>query len=521
MISRINPRFTIRQAWLLLLLWSVPFAAQQTSDSQKPAQVPAPVTTPSSSPAVTFKSRSDLVLVPVVVRDHKGNHVAGLTKDAFHLEEKGKDQEISLFEEMKPPNPDAKPSQVLDRGYSNLPFDNASQLRLTIIVLDLLNTRILQRTDGKDLLLKFLSKGLPPNQPVSLLALTSKGLNLIHPFSTDTDALIQALKKTPVGAETIVSRPNVVSSTIRQLQQIALAYAGIPGRKTMIFAAGYLPELKTEREIIDTNIYAGELRRMWKSLTDANVSIYPIQLLSSAVDPPREGRPGRAIDQLLRNFADATGGDRCIEANNGLSCLAAAVEDSRSYYMLGFTVQPNDRKPGWRDLKVKVSAEHADVRSRDGFYFGDPSPRDQKSAHDEEISALASPLAYSAVPMFVKVLPSPTPSAAEPAAPGKKTTVEFLVTIPLGSVAIDPLRPHPLDLEVGAIALTGDKQEAAEFVRPIQGNPKPENLDAWARDGIKLQEKLDLPAGSYDIRFLARDNNTGLIGTVVFPLDVK
>jgi len=519
-MSRIIPRFSVPHGCLFLLLWSAPFAARQTSDQQKPAELPPPVPGNSSSLAATFKSRSDLVLLPVVVRDHKGNHTAGLTKDAFRLEEKGKEQEISLFEEIKAPDPDAKPSLMPDRGYSNLPFDNASQLRLTIVVLDLLNTRTLQRTDGKDLLVKFLSKGFPPNQPVSLLALTSKGLKLIHPFSTDTNALVEALQKTPVGAETIVSRINVVTSTIRQLQDIAQAYTGVPGRKSMIFATGYLPELKTEREIIDTSIYAGDLHRMWKSLVDANVSVYPIQLLSSSVNPTPGDRPGRAIELLLRNFADATGGDRCIEANDGLRCLAAAVEDSRSYYMLGFTVQPNDRKPGWRDLKVKVSAEHADVRTRDGFYFGQSLREDPKSAHDDEVSALASPLAYSAVPMFVKALPSPAPSSPAPAADGKKT-VEFLVTIPLGSVGIDPLRPHPLDLEVGAIALTSDNREAAEFIHPVQGNPKPENLEAWARDGIKFQEKLDLPAGSYNIRFLARDNNTSLIGTVVFPLDVK
>jgi len=40
-------------------------------------------------------------------------------------------------------------------------------------------------------------------------------------------------------------------------------------------------------------------------------------------------------------------------------------------------------------------------------------------------------------------------------------------------------------------------------------------------EGIKLQEKLQLPPGSYDVRFLVRDNNASQIGTVVFALDVK
>ncbi len=98
------------------------------------------------------------------------------------------------------------------------------------------------------------------------------------------------------------------------------------------------------------------------------------------------------------------------------------------------------------------------------------------------------------------------------------------MTIPLSGLFIDPSSRSALDLEVGAIALTRDKKgpkEAGEFIQPIKGNPKPENLQAWAKDGIRLPATLDLAPGSYDLRFFARDNNSGRIGTVVFPLEVK
>jgi hypothetical protein len=86
---------------------------------------------------------------------------------------------------------------------------------------------------------------------------------------------------------------------------------------------------------------------------------------------------------------------------------------------------------------------------------------------------------------------------------------------------VDPSSSSALDLEIGAIALTRDTREAGEFLHPVRGNPKPEVLRQFAREGIRLREKLELPPGSYDIRFLARDNNAAQIGTVVFPLDVK
>ncbi len=47
--------------------------------------------------AATFRSGVDLVLVPVVVRDRQGHAIGNLTKDDFHLFDKGKAQTISRF----------------------------------------------------------------------------------------------------------------------------------------------------------------------------------------------------------------------------------------------------------------------------------------------------------------------------------------------------------------------------------------------------------------------------------------
>lgn len=499
-----------------LLFAAAILPAQQASAPQKPAEA-------GNSPDVlaTFQSRTDLVLVPVVVRDKHGQHIPGLAKAAFSLQENGKTQELSVFEETKPPttNPIAS---VPDLGYSNLPFDNARQIRLTILVLDLLNTTPLQRTDGKEQFIKFLSRSLAQNQPVSLVSLTSKGLQLIYPFTTDANHLIDALKKTPLGPERIIANLNAAESTLRQFGEIAQAYAGIPGRKTLIFAGGYVPELISEDVILDNSILAEATRRMWKSLIQANISVYPIQLLNWTAFPTR--RTARTEDTQMRlgAFAEATGGNLCIETNDLMPCLAQAIEDSRSYYMLGFAVRPDDRKPGWRDLKVKVAVDRVTIRARNGFYFGAAAPPTPQSIHETEISALASSLAYNAVPMYVRVLPpASTPPAAHASTAETKTTIDFLITIPLSSIKIDPSRTNALDLEIGAIALTRDTREAGEFLQPVRGNPTPEILQELGREGLKLREKLDLPPGDYDVRFMAHDNNADQIGTVVFPLEVK
>jgi VWFA-related protein len=72
------------------------------------AQTPAPAPTPAAANAnaaeVTtrdetpvFRSRVDIVRVPVVVRDHAGKAVGGLRKEDFQVFDKGKAQQVALF----------------------------------------------------------------------------------------------------------------------------------------------------------------------------------------------------------------------------------------------------------------------------------------------------------------------------------------------------------------------------------------------------------------------------------------
>src|SRR5579864_4994145 len=49
---------------------------------------------------VVFRTRSVLIQVPVVVTDKSGNHVHDLSKDKFQIFENGKEQQISIVEEI-------------------------------------------------------------------------------------------------------------------------------------------------------------------------------------------------------------------------------------------------------------------------------------------------------------------------------------------------------------------------------------------------------------------------------------
>lgn len=502
----------------LIAAASTPLFAWQTNAGSNFPE--ASTTSTDSGQTPVFKARTEVVAVPVVIRDKKGNTVKGLGKDVFQLEENGKKREIASFEEVQ--LAPVKPAGLVaaDAGYSNLPLDASQRAHVTIVVLDLINTNELQRTDGKAQLIRFFSKAMPPGEPVSLLCLTNHGVQMVHPFTSDTGSLVQSLQTLKVEGHTLGQRLDIVLETLRQIREIANAYAGVPGRKSMIWLSGNIlyPETQFSPYGDSRLQVATEFEDTWASLLSANIAVYPMGLLAAATDIALHTASVNQFEQTLRYFADRTGGILCKEDNGLDNCLNIAIEDARSYYLLTYALPPDDRKPGWRKLKVKVAAQSVDVRAREGFYYESPEgdAAKPKKPHADEINALASSLGASGVIMNVRVLPPVTP----PNASGK-ITQRFLLTIPLNAVTVDPAANPALDIEVGAIALDAKMKDGGEFLHPVRGNPKPETMKRFAQEGISWEEKLDLAPGTYDMRFMVRDNPTGKIGTVVFPLEVK
>src|SRR5277367_752706 len=91
-----------RITFLALFAFFMELGSALPQQTQTPAQqTPGATALAIGNGTPVFKSRAEVVLVPVVVQSKHGGHVGGLTKDAFHLEENGKEQSIAHFEEVK------------------------------------------------------------------------------------------------------------------------------------------------------------------------------------------------------------------------------------------------------------------------------------------------------------------------------------------------------------------------------------------------------------------------------------
>jgi VWFA-related protein len=230
-----------------------------------------------TAPASTFTTSTDLVLVPVVVRQGK-QHVSSLTKDDFVILEDKVPQRIAFVK----PTTTGTAYQKVGGGnvFTNQAQGSAEPPRLTILVVDNMNTLFVDQSWVVQQVPKFLADRASQHEPTAILGFTPKGIRVIHDFSTDTDSLLssfelasgkKAARVTESGTEPnsppqkpvqvlgvlSMSEPSQAADmsvcvdklthTIESLSVVAQSLSGISGRKTMLWIASGAPFSGFER----------------------------------------------------------------------------------------------------------------------------------------------------------------------------------------------------------------------------------------------------------------------------------
>ena len=527
----------------------------------------------------TFTSSTELVLIPAVI-DKGGTHLSGLKKEDFVLKQDGKAQPIAIFEEVKTDTARVRRSEGENGTFSNVaPGGSVSAYhRVSIIVLDFVNTPSPDQASARTALVKFLSEVADSGEPMCLMVLTSGGLTLLHDFTDDPKLLAEALTKAKSNATPLIYEPTVdphhpvgdtlaaaitamireamysetqmasletktaASITVQALKQIAKAFRGLPGRKSLIWASSGFPfslspSAPSLCEPTCPGVHRGDEMRsayddLWRMMNDAQIAIYSVDLRlptagsmmvtggvrpSDAEDPQfdTDAQANAAMqdtNSTLRLFAENTGGKAFMGGSNLVQSFRQAIQDDSSYYMLGYYVSGNSTKPGWHNLSLTVRAKGAHARYRNAFFLSHDTSA--SSAREDVQLALGSPLDYTGVPISV------TWAGREPGKDSGKTKVQFNLVLPPNFAAVDQSDSNHMVVDIAAVARTAKGEMVANVSQRIDTHLDSTGMEQIEHNGMTYRNGLQLPHGEYNVRFVVRDALGNRMGSVAAPVKV-
>jgi VWFA-related protein len=281
----------------------------------------------------TIKVTTRLVQVNVLVHDHNGKPVGGLTKADFEIKDAGKVQKISLFSvDQLLANPAAGvPVQTLPQNFvTNRPMSlSGGPANVTVVLIDTYNTNLTDQAYANQQLTKFL-KQVRPDDRIAIYTLNSNGFGIVHDFTNNAQALEAALSGTTLryshqrdgstfdpantgigkldgipesqNMDAILDAQNAivanfftrnrVINTCASLKSLADHLTGISGRKNLVWLTGSVPidiGFGDPQDVMQAKQQAGGaagekdqldryVEEASRALNTANIAVYPVDV---------------------------------------------------------------------------------------------------------------------------------------------------------------------------------------------------------------------------------------------------
>jgi len=504
-----------------------------------------------------FRAGTRLNVVDVTVTDKEGRPIDGLTAADFTITEDGVPQTITTvaYQQMEPnaaplpPVPPAPPGRPLRAAPTVQPTISASPAgdvryqnrRLIVLYFDLSAMPPPDQMRAYTAARKFIDEQIKAQDLVAMMTFEGGAVRVRQDFTADRVVLKDVIDVLIYGEQRDANdMPDVTTdvgtafgqddaefnilNTDRQLsalQTAATMLRALPEQKALVYFASGLRLNGVDNQ--------AQLRATVNAATRANVSIYPVDArglvaqapLGDATRPSPGGIgmfTGQTATTLVTNFqrsqdtlyslAKDTGGKALFD-NNDLSLgIVQAAQSIASYYILGYTSTHAAMDGKFHRVRVTLrQGLDADLSYRQG-YFADKAfakfTAADKERQLEEALMLENPVtdipiamevnyfqlnrAEYFVPVSVKIPGSELALARRRGA--ARTEIDFIGEVKDDyGVTIQNVRDK-LDMKLS-------DQTAAEL----------------ARRPVQYETGFTLLPGKYVIKVLARDNETGRIGT--------
>lgn len=533
---------------LLCFLCSVSKSHAQQAAAQQPQQ------------PFTLQISTQLVVETVVVKDKDGKNIEGLTDKDFTITEDGVPQSISVFQfqrlDDKPLPSDGAPAAVAQAPVITVqpkvptqitpppPGDSRYQdRRLLVLFFDLMNVAppdALRAFTAAD---KFIRTQMKAPDLIGIMAFTGGSVKVLQDFTNDREALFGVLQKLmyPDDNDNLAADTTAafgqdagefnIFNTDRQLAALQTAVnmlKGINEQKSLVYFASGLRLNGTDNQ--------AQLRATVNAAIRANVEFFPVDarglVATFALGDATRASPGgigvfsgatamasvsnfqKSQDSLYALAAD-TGGKALLDNNDLAVGIVQAEQAITSYYVIGY--YPTNANPDGKFRRIKITLKEtqtAKLDYRQGYYAGKTFNKfttADKERQLEDALMLGDPItdltiamelnyfqlnrAEYFVPVTVKIPGNELVLARSGGA--ERTLIDFIGEIkdPFGTT-IQNLRDK-VDIKLSG-----------------------ENASELQRRPIEYDTGFTLLPGKYVIKILARDAETGRIGTYMTPFEV-
>jgi VWFA-related protein len=525
------------------------------------ASLPAQVgrnTTPGGTQ--TFQSTTQLVIETVTVKDKDGNPVTGLTAGDFSLTEDGAPQEIRFFEFQKldeaalttplPANhhvqafPRLTRTQIAPESPGDVRYRDR---RLLALYFDLTAMPVPDQIRAFNAAKTFLRTHMTTADMVAIMAFTSGSVQVLQDFTADRQQLLSVIETLIVGEDENAPADLADSSrsdtgaafgqndtefniffTDRQLAALQTA-ASMLGRlnekKSLVYFASGL-------RLNGANNQA-QLHATINAAIRAGVSFWPVDARGLVAQAPlgdvTRGSPGglamytgaaaNAVTSNLQRSQDTlwtlatdTGGKALLDYNDLTQGVVQAQRSTASYYILGYYTTNANPDGKFRKINITLTGGlPATLDYRRGYFarkiFNKFTAAD-KERQLEDALMLGDPVTDLTIAMEIAYF--------------QLNRAEYFVTVAAKIPGSELVLARRGGADRTVIDFVGEiKDEYGTTMSNVRDKVDIKLSGSVAAELMKRPIEYDtgftLLPGRYKIKFLARDAETGRIGTYEMP----
>jgi VWFA-related protein len=529
---------------LSVLAGALPFDAQQIGQNAPAGEGPS-----------TFSTSSQLVIETVNVKDKSGKPVVGLTSKDFTVTEDGAEQAIRFFEYQKVPDTVevALPAAALPAPLKKLPEAQITtekpgdiryqDRRLLVLYFDMTAMPPPDQLRAVTAAEKFIRTQMTPADRMALMRFEGGAVRVMSDFTDDRDRLDSILQTMIVGEaqgfdETTSddSTPDTgaafgqddsefnIFNTNRQLsalQTAAKMLGQLSEKKSVLYFASGLSLNGLDNQ--------AQLHATINAAVRAGVSFWPIDARGLVAEAPigdaTQGSPGgkgmytgtsalavttrfQQTQDTLYALASDTGGKALLDNNDLSMGIVQAQRSVSSYYILGYYATNTALDGKFRRIKISLNnGLSASIDYRQGYFAGKTFGKftaAEKERQLEDALMLGDPVTELTIAMEIDYFQL---NRAE-------YFVPVLVKIPGRELAL----ARKGGAERTVIDFIGEiKDDYGSTIQNVRDKVEAkltgETAAKLAKQPINYDTGFTLLPGKYKIKLLARDAETGRIGT--------